>query len=52
MYALITKIVIEYDHNHNPQTNPWHHEDLPHNHETQGRQTKKSNQLKPLVQIS
>ena len=28
------------------QTNPWHHEEEPHNnHETPGRQTKQSNQL-------
>ena len=33
---------------HNPklQTNPWHHEEVPHNnHETPGRQTKQSNPL-------
>ena len=29
-----------------PQTNPWHSEEEPHNHrETPGRQTKQSNQL-------
>ena len=33
-------------HNHNPQTNPWHHKEEPHNHlETPGRQTKQINQL-------
>ena len=43
------KIVSKYDqeiHNHKQQTNPWHHEEEPHNHqETTGRQTKHSNQL-------
>ena len=33
-------------HNHKLQANPWHREEEPHNnHETQGRQTKQSNQL-------
>ena len=33
-------------HNHKLQTNPWHHEEEPHNnHQTQGRPTKQSNQL-------
>ena len=33
-------------HNHKLQTNPWYHEEEPHNnHETPGRQTKQSNQL-------
>ena len=33
-------------HNHKQQTNPWHREEEPHNHqETTGRQTKQSNQL-------
>ena len=33
-------------HNHKLQTNPWRHEDEPHNHqETPGRQTKQNNQL-------
>ena len=33
-------------HNHKLQTSLWHHEEEPHNnHETQGRQTKQSNQL-------
>ena len=33
-------------HNHKQQTNPWHREEEPHNHqETIGRQTKQSNQL-------
>ena len=33
-------------HNHKLQTNPWQHEEEPHNnHETLGRQTKQSNQL-------
>ena len=33
-------------HNHKPQTNPWHHEEGPHNnHETLGRQTKQNNQF-------
>ena len=33
-------------HNHKPQTNIWHREKEPHNHqETPGRQTKQSNQL-------
>ena len=43
------KIVSELDqenHNHKPQTNPWHREEEPHNHhETPGRQTKQSKQL-------
>ena len=31
---------------HEPQTNPWHQEEEPHNHhETLGRQTKQSSQL-------
>ena len=31
---------------HKQQTNPWHHEEEPHNHkETTGRQAKQSNQL-------
>ena len=31
---------------HKLQTNPWHHEEKPHNnHETPERQTKQSNQL-------
>ena len=33
-------------HNKKPQTNPWHHEEEPHNyHKTPGRQAKQSNQL-------
>ena len=33
-------------HNHKQQTNPWHCEEEPHNHqETPGRQTKQRNQL-------
>ena len=44
-----SEIVNEYDqeyHNHKPPTDPWHHEEKPHNHdETPGRQTKQSNQL-------
>ena len=33
-------------HNHKLQTNPWYREEEPHNnHETQGRQNKKCNQL-------
>ena len=33
-------------HNQKLQTNPWHHEEEPHNnHETPGRQTKQSNQF-------
>ena len=33
-------------HNHKLQINQWHHEEEPHNnHDTQGRQTKQSNQL-------
>ena len=36
---------------HKLQTNPWHREEEPHNnHETQGRQTKQSNQL-PLFKM-
>ena len=32
-------------HNFQLETNPWHREEEPHiNHETQGRQTKQSNQ--------
>ena len=45
---LMTKIVsmIRKCHNHKLQTNPWHHEEEPHNnHETPGRQTKQSNHL-------
>ena len=38
--------MIRIYHNHKLQTNPWHREEEPHNnHETQGRQTKQSNQL-------
>ena len=43
-----TKIVsmIRKYHNYKLLTNPWHHEEEPHNHhETLGRQTKQSNQL-------
>ena len=33
-------------HNHKPHTNPWQHEEEPHNHhETPGRKTKQSNEL-------
>ena len=41
-------------HNHKLQTNPWHREEEPHNnHETPGRQTKKSNQLShPMEMIA
>ena len=35
-------MIREY-HNHKRRTNPWHHEEEPH--ETPGRQTKQSNQL-------
>ena len=45
--ANTTKIVsmIRKLHNHKLQTNPWHHEEEPHNnHKTLGRQTKKNNQ--------
>ena len=48
-YGKVSKIVSEYDqenHNHKPQTNPWHREEEPlNNHETQGGQIKQSNQL-------
>ena len=38
--------MIRKNHNHKPQTNPWHREKEPHNnHETPERQTKQSNQL-------
>ena len=38
--------MIRYYHNHKLQTNPWYHEEEPHNnHGTPGRQTKQSNQL-------
>ena len=38
-------------HNHKLQTNPWHPEEVPHNHhETPGRQTKQSKQLSLLHQ--
>ena len=43
-----SKIVsmIRKKHNHKPQTNPWHHDEEPHNHqERPGRQTKQNNQL-------
>ena len=37
--------MIRKNHNHKLQTNPWHHEEEPHNHhETPGRQIKYSNQ--------
>ena len=40
------KNMISKYHNHKLQTNPWHHEEEPHNnHETPGRQTKQNNQL-------
>ena len=44
VYALVwlkDSANIVSDHNHKPQTNPWHREEEPHNHhETPGRQTK------------
>ena len=44
-YPKIVSMIRKYL-NHKPQTNPWHHEEEPHNHhETPGRQTKQSNQL-------
>ena len=42
---VLSKIVsmIRKYHNHKPKTNPWHHEEEPHNHhESPGRQTKLS----------
>ena len=49
-FRCLTKIATEYaqekNYNHKLQTNPWHHEEEPHNNqETPGRQTKQSNQL-------
>ena len=42
--------MIRKSHNHKLQTNPWYHEEEQHNnHETQGRQTKQSNQLCQLI---
>ena len=39
-------------HNQKLQTNPWHREEEPHNnHETQGRQTKQSNQLSLPIEM-
>ena len=38
--------MIRKNHNHKPQTTPWHREEEPLNHhETRGRQIKQSNQL-------
>ena len=40
-------------HNHKLQTDPWQREKVPHNnHETQGRQTKHSNQPSPPIKMT
>ena len=54
MIALSSKIVsmIRKYHNYKLQTSPWHREVEQHNnHETPGRQTKQSNQLKMIVTL-